>query len=62
MSVILRFVAPGFEVAFDVHAVIHDDLTIDQNDRRSGMLDPKSIVLQRAIHTRPQKPRKLHLV
>ncbi len=54
MSVILRFVAPGFEVAFDVHAVIHDDLTIDQSDQRSGMLDPKSIVLQRAIHIRPQ--------
>jgi hypothetical protein len=51
MSVILRFVAPGFEVAFE----IYEDLTIDQSDQRSGMLDPKSIVLQRTIHIRPQK-------
>lgn len=46
VSVLLRFVAANEEVAFDVHGYLTPDLQL----LASGMLDPKSIVLNQAIH------------
>ena len=43
ISVILRFVSPGRDIAFDVHACISPDCVI----QGSGMFDPKAIHLGR---------------
>ncbi|MBX3070959.1 MAG: hypothetical protein KF883_10710 [Thermomicrobiales bacterium] len=46
VSVLLRFVSPNQEVAFDVHGYFTPEVTL----LGSGMLDPKSIVFNRAVH------------
>jgi hypothetical protein len=49
ISAVLRLVAPFEEVVFDVHAFISPDCRIQE----SGLLDPKTLILQRRGHFIP---------
>jgi hypothetical protein len=50
VSLVLRFTAPGSEVAFDVHGFLVPDGTI----AASGMLDPKAIYIPSRYHFLPR--------